>query len=79
MNQPVAIIIHVHMVSLRGGDKGTHPLHNPQSRVQKEITCGKRTLRREVIERGGSSEAWYGGDNPRREATPCFGTQPDCL
>ena len=25
MNQPVAIIIHVHMVSLRGGDKGTHP------------------------------------------------------
>src|SRR5439155_939809 len=25
VNQPVAIIIHVHMVSLRGGDKVTHP------------------------------------------------------
>src|SRR2546427_404384 len=39
----------------------------------------KATLRPHLIEAGGSTEGWYGGDNPRREATPCFGTQPDCL
>ena len=28
-------------------------------------TGGKVTIRRELIERGGSSEAWYGGLAPR--------------
>ena len=64
---------------VRSPRRGHPPFVTPLPRVQKEITCGKRTLRREVIERGGSTEGWYGGDNPRREATPCFGTQPDCL
>jgi len=44
-----------------------------------KLTGRKRTLRGDLIERRGSSEAWYGGDNPRREATPCFDTQLHCL
>ena len=78
---------------------------------------GKRTLRPQLIEAGGSTEVWYGesrsdtlfgvqppwpvgtsgaalpdcvpsgrfcrakygGDDPCRGATPCFGTQPNCL
>jgi hypothetical protein len=32
---------------------------------ESEPTCGKVTIRRDVIERDGSSEAWYGGLAPR--------------
>src|SRR5881397_148463 len=53
--------------------------HEVWNRRESKPTGGKKTLRGDLIERRGSSEAWYGGDNPRREATPCFGTQPHCL
>src|SRR2546427_6939843 len=32
------------------------------SRQESQPTGGKITLRRDLIERGGSSEAWYGGE-----------------
>ena len=54
---------------------------HPRFAAATEPTCeveGKQPLRRDVIERGGSSEAWYGGrarrSVPRRTAssTPRF-------
>src|SRR5688572_28937854 len=42
-------------------------------------TGSKVTIRRDLIEAGGSHDVWYGGDGPCREATPCFGTPPHCL
>src|SRR2546426_12226221 len=35
-----------------------------------KLTGGKGTLRRDLIERGGSSEAWYGGGGRDRTADP---------
>src|SRR5438093_5865305 len=38
-------------------------------RKEFKLTGGKGTLRRDLIERGGSSEAWYGGGGRDRTAS----------
>ncbi len=50
-----------------------HPLHLTEQRVPGIRCCdqpacevgGQKPLRRDLIERGGSSEAWYGGRTRR--------------
>jgi hypothetical protein len=41
-----------------------------QPKVGQYFTGGKVTLRREMTERGGSHEVWYGGKHWRQENSP---------
>ena len=51
------------------------PLRTDVSRAKESMsTGGKITLRRELIERGGSHEVWYGGEGGIRTHGPRKGT-----